>query len=88
MPIKPQTPTQIELINTKIQHWLKWQTKCQQTRTFSDEWYVYLRERNACWDLIIRTSGLTLKQTYDLLYNTTTTATYWLPNGEIRKENA
>jgi hypothetical protein len=87
MAIKKQTPTTIELINNQIKHWLRWQDKCKLTTTFSDNWYVYLRERNACWDLIIRTTGLDLNQAYDLIYNKTNTASYWLPDGQIRKDH-
>ena len=87
MPIKRQTLASIELINSLAKAWLRWHDQMRAEKLYTDRWYVYLRERNSCTDIIMRTSGLTLDQTYDLIYNKTNTSSYWLANGQIRKDH-
>ena len=87
MPLKRQTLTSIDLINSQIKAWLRWHDAMALENQHSDRWYVLLRERNACTDIIMRTGGLTLDQTFDLIYNKTNTSSYWLANGQIRKEH-
>lgn len=87
MPIKRQTLASIELINSLAKAWLRWHDQMREEKLYTDRWYVYLRERNSCTDIIMRTSGLTLDQTYDLIYNKTNTSSYWLANGQIRKDH-
>ena len=87
MALKRQTPSSIILINDQIKNWLRWNDQLKHQKPASDKWYNILRERNACYEVLIRTTGLTLEKVNDLIYNKTNTSSYWLADGTIRKEH-
>lgn len=86
MALKKLTPSNRQIVETQCSNWLKWQTLLSKEKTYSDNWFNYQRERNACWETIIRLTGLNKSQSYNLIYKKTSLATYWLPDGEIRKD--
>jgi hypothetical protein len=87
MPLKRQTIATIEAINSQIKAWLRWQDLLREEKYYTDRWYALLRERNACYSTIINLTGMTADQAYDIIYNKTNTSSYWLANGQIRKEH-
>ena len=87
MPLKKLTPTLIILVNDSIKNYLRYQDLLNNTKKYSDRWYVYLRERNSFFGTIKDVTGLTSSQAHDLIYNKTNTSSYWLADGKIRKEH-
>ena len=53
----------------------------------SDLWFAQLRERNACYDLLMQLTGLTRSRVDNLIYGQVTAATFWLADGTIRKDH-
>ena len=87
MALKKQTRASLETINVSIKGFLKWHNKLRDAKTHSDDWFVYLRERNAYYSTLLQVTGLSMSQVNDLIYNKTNTASYWSPDGEIRKDH-
>ena len=85
MPLQRLNKSAVELIESSKQGWLKQHNKMQHVKQTSDEWFAHIRERNAYMEMIIRVTGLTNYQAHDFVYSKTTIATFWLPDGSIRK---
>jgi hypothetical protein len=87
MAIKKLSKEKLQLVEAERLTWLKWQSKLAKETKHSDTWFVYLRERNASYDILMRLTGLTRSRVDDLLYNKLTTGSFWTPNGEIRRDH-
>jgi hypothetical protein len=87
MAIKKLTKDKLELVNNQRLAWLKWQNKLAKEAKHSDMWFTLLRERNACYEIIMSVTGLTRARVDDIIYNKLTVETYWLPDGSIRKDH-
>lgn len=86
MALKRLNPEKLEHVNQQIITWLRWNDKVAHTKSHTEEWFQALRERNACHTIIMNTTGLTMSRVDDLVYNKVNTATYWLPDGQIRRK--
>jgi hypothetical protein len=86
MALKRLTVDKLEHVNQEILNWLRWQDKVANTKQYSDNWFKAVRERNACHTIIMNITGLTMSRVDDLVYNKVNTATYWLPDGQIRRK--
>ena len=87
MAIKRLSKDKLELVENQRLAWLKWQNKLAKETKFSDRWFVLLRERNACYDIIMTVTGLTRSRVDDLVFNRVSTATFWTPTGEIKRNH-
>jgi hypothetical protein len=87
MAIKKLSKEKLQLVEAERLTWLKWQNKLAKETKHSDTWFVYLRERNASYDILMRMTGLTRSRVDDLIYRAVSTATFWLPDGSIRKDH-
>lgn len=87
MAIKRLSKEKLELVENQRLAWLKWQHQLARETKHSDRWFVLLRERNACYDIIMSITGLTRSRVDDLVFNKVTAETFWLPNGEIRRNH-
>lgn len=86
MALKRLNAEKLEHVNQQIITWLRWNDKVAHTKPHSEDWFLALRERNACHTIIMNTTGLTMSRVDDLVYNKVNTATYWLPDGQIRRK--
>lgn len=84
MSLKKLNKDLLALVNTERLKWLKYQNLMRDENMYSDNWFVYKRERDACWTIIKGMTGLNNRQVDDLIYNKVNTATFWLPDGTIR----
>ena len=87
MAIKRLSKEKLEQVENYRLAWLEWHDKLLKEPTHSDKWFALIRERNACYDLLMQLTGLTRSRVDDLLYNTLTTGSLWTPNGDIRKDH-
>ena len=87
MAIKKLSKEKLEQVENYRLAWLEWHDKLRKEPTHSDKWFALIRERNACYDLLMQLTGLTRSRVDDLLYNKLTTGSFWTPNGEIRKDH-
>jgi hypothetical protein len=87
MSIRRQNPDSIHLINESITDYLKMSDLLKTFKMGSDEWFATLRQHRATYQLLKTATGLSETKLDDLIYNKTNTASYWLPDGTIRKEH-
>jgi len=87
MAIKRLTKDKLELVDNQRLAWLKWQNLLAKEPKHSDRWFVLLRERNACYEIIMAVTGLTRARVDDIIFNKLTVQTYWLSDGSIRKDH-
>jgi hypothetical protein len=87
MAIKKLSKEKLQLVEAERLTWLKWQNKLAKTAKFSDEWFAYLRERNASYDILMRLTGLTRSRVDEILYNKLSVETFWLADGTIRRNH-
>ena len=87
MAIKKLSKDKLELVENQRLEWLKWHNLLIKEHKHSDRWFVLLRERNACYNIIMTVTGLTRSRVDDLVFNKTTTAAFWSPTGEIRRDH-
>jgi hypothetical protein len=87
MAIKKLSKEKLQLVEAERLTWLKWQNKLAKTTKFSDDWFAYLRERNASYDILMRLTGLTRSRVDEILYNKLSVETFWLADGTIRRNH-
>ena len=87
MAIKRLSKDKLELVENQRLAWLKWHNELIKAPKHSDRWFVLLRERNACYDIIMSVTGLTRSRVDDLVFNKTTVAAFWSPTGEIKRNH-
>jgi hypothetical protein len=87
MAIKRLSKEKLEQVNNYCVAWFEWHNKLRLEKTHSDRWFALLRERNACYDLLMQLTGLTRSRVDDLLYKDVSIATFWLPDGTIRRNH-
>ena len=87
MAIKKLSKEKLQLVEAERLTWLKWQNKLAKTTKFSDDWFAYLRERNASYDILMRLTGLTRSRVDEILYNKLSVETFWLSDGTIRRNH-
>ena len=87
MAIKKLTKEKLQLVEAEIATWLKWQNKLAKETKFSDAWFLFLRERNASYDILMRMTGLTMSRVDNLIYKKIGIEAFWLPDGSIRKDH-
>ena len=85
MSLKKLSKDLLALVDKERLAWLKYQNLMREQELMSDAWFVYKRERDACWAIIKTLTGLNARQVDDLIYNKTNTSTYWLPDGTIKR---
>jgi hypothetical protein len=84
MSLKKLNKDSIALVNKECLLWLDYQGKMRNAGLYTDDWFIYKRERDACWTLIKGMTGLDARQVDNLIYNKVNTSTFWLPDGTIR----
>jgi hypothetical protein len=84
MSLKKLNKDSLALVNKECLSWLNYQSKMREAGLYTDAWFVYKRERDACWGLIKTLTGLDSRQVDNLIYNKVNTSTFWLPDGTIR----
>jgi len=87
MAIKKLSPEKIDQVNNCRLAWLEWHNKLRLEPMHSDRWFAQLRERNACYVLLMNLTGLTRARVDDLIYNKLTVETLWLSHGTIRSNH-
>ena len=87
MAIKRLSKDKLEHVENQRLKWLEWQNKLRLEPMHSDKWFAILRERNACYDILISTTGLTRSRIDNLIYGQVTAETFWLADGTIRKDH-
>lgn len=87
MAIKKLSKEKLQLVEAEIATWLKWQNKLAKENKFSDAWFLFLRERNASYDILMRLTGLTRSRVDEILYNKLSVETFWLSDGTIRRNH-
>ena len=87
MAIKKLSKEKLQLVEAERLNWLKWQNKLAKETKHSDTWFVYLRERNASYDILMRLTGLTRSRVDEILYNKLSVETFWLADGTIRRNH-
>ena len=87
MAIKRLSKEKLELVENQRLAWLKWQKQLARETKHSDRWFVLLRERNACYEIIMSVTGLTRSRVDDLIYNKLTVGSFWTTDGAIRRDH-
>lgn len=87
MAIKRLSKEKLELVENQRKAWLKWQYQLAREPKHTDRWFVLLRERNACYDIIMSVTGLTRSRVDDIIYSRLTVETFWLTDGTIRRNH-
>ena len=87
MAIKKLSPEKLEQVKNHRLAWLEWHNKLRLEPMHSDRWFAQLRERNACYVLLMNLTGLTRARVDDLIYNKLTVETFWLADGTIRRNH-
>jgi hypothetical protein len=87
MAIKRLSKEKLEQVENYRLAWLEWHNKLRQQPIHSDLWFAQLRERNACYDLLMQLTGLTRSRVDNLIYGQVTAATFWLADGTIRRNH-
>jgi hypothetical protein len=85
--MKKLNPDTIQMVDQEIKNYLKQVDNLQSVEAASDEWYAQVRKIQALYQLLKSTTGLSEYKLDDLIFNKTNTSSYWLPNGDIRKEH-
>ena len=81
------TPESIELVNQEIRNYLNLSDTLTLTPRDTDQWFVTLRKCQATYHLLKTLTGLPERRLDELIYNKTNTSSYWLANGDIRKDH-
>jgi hypothetical protein len=85
--IKKLSKEKLEQVENYRLAWLEWHNKLRKEPTHSDKWFALIRERNACYDLLMQLTGLTRSRVDNLIYGQVTAATFWLADGTIRRNH-
>ena len=81
------TPETLALVNTELLNWLNQKSHIQTLTKQSNAWYNAVRRQQQTYKLLLSLTGLPENKLDDLIYNKTNTSSYWLPDGNIRKEH-
>ena len=85
--VRTLKPYEIELLDRELDNWTHHTNQLKLCTPNSKDWEDHLWKRKLSESIIAGTTGLTHKRLDDLLWKITNTATYWLPNGTIRKDH-
>jgi len=86
MSIKRMTPDKLELVHKEMRNWAYRSGEAKRLEYATKDWFDAVRARNTSYDLIRTLTGLNEKRLDELLHGKHTTATYWLPDGSVRKD--
>lgn len=84
--LKKLTPDTLDLVYQEIRNYIYHSNECTRLEVGTVAWIDHFAKRKTSYNIIQTTSGLDDRRLNDLIAGRTTTATYWLPSGEIRKE--
>ena len=87
MAIKRLSKEKLEQVENYRLAWLEWHNKLRKEPIHSDKWFALLRERNACYTLLIGLTGLTRSRVDNLIYGQLTVGSFWTPDGAIRRDH-
>jgi len=85
MAIKKLSPELIDAVNGDIKNWLHHTAELNKHQVASPEWFKHIGKRNDYYQILKSITGLTDSRLNNMLYNDTNTATYWKPDGTIKR---
>lgn len=85
--VRPLSELLVNEVDKEIKNYIYHSDECKRLEVLSAEWFVHKKQRDAIWNILKSMTGLSDKRLNDLIAGRTNTATYWLPNGEIRKDH-
>lgn len=78
---------QVQLVEQEIKNFIYHSDECKRLEVLSAQWFIHKRQRDAIFNILQSMTGLSTKRLDDLIAGRTNTATYWLTNGQIRKDH-
>lgn len=83
--VKALKPYEIELLDQELENWMYHTKQLKVVVPNSKTWEDHLWKRKLTQQLIQGMTGLSNQRLDDLLSGRDSTATYWLPDGTVRK---
>mgnify|MGYP000429172869 FL=1 len=85
--VRPLSSLLVNQVDEEIKNYIYHSDECLRLETLSAEWFIHKKQRDAIWNILKSMTGLSDLRLEHLINGTTNTATYWLPNGQIRKDH-
>ena len=84
--LKKLSPELFDLVYQEIRNYIYNTNELHRLEIGSVSWIKHKRDRDANYKIIQTTSGLDDRKLQDLIAGRTTMATYWKPDGTIRRD--
>lgn len=85
MAIKKLSPDLINTVNAEIKNWLFNDAERKRHDVGTTAWLEHHRKCQQYYQLLQTITGLPDKRLMNMIYNATNTATYWMPDGTIKR---